>query len=123
MTRRRADQGPDLFAWGATQPVVCTELVQTPSPRCPQNVGGADKPHAVDCPASGGSEGACVVDFLDRRDSLPRRILNPPPPFLYLDRMIARDNGTMPPAPIIAFAKRSRPPDPGADGSHLGRTG
>lgn len=33
-----------------------------------------------------------VVDFLDRWDGLPRRILNPPAPFIYLDRMIARDD-------------------------------
>lgn len=97
MKRKCADQGPDLFTWADEQP--------------------------LDCPSVQDSEAAPVVDFLTKRDTLPRRILNPPPPFLYLDRRIARKAGDMPPAPILAFTRRNRRPEPGSDGDHVGRTG
>jgi len=114
MSRKMIDQGPDLFAWGASRPAI----VEAEKPRRRQAAVVVAEPvqePVADAPA---------IDFLSRRDKLPRRILNPPPPFLYLDRQIARKHGLEPPAPIIAFGRRARPPDAGADGgAPLGRTG
>lgn len=92
-----ADQGPGLFDWAASQPVAKRQRIAAPiaEPKC--------------------AGPAPVVNFLEKRDTLPRRILNPPPPFLYLDRQIARKHGIEPPAPILAFAPRSRPPDTSPD--------
>jgi hypothetical protein len=112
MTRKRKheDQG-DLFAWGAAQPVTLA---------APGN-GHADPAPVIDCPRHAGSEVA--IDFLSRRDKLPRRILNPPPPFVYLDRQIARKHGLEPPAPILPFAPRAGPPGHCDSGEPWSRAG
>ena len=119
MTRRMADQGPGLFDWAASQPVAAKPEPAPVTSRKPKR-----QPAPAPIAELESIGPAPVVDFLAKRDTLPRRILNPPPPFVYLDRQIARKHGIEPPAPILAFAPRSRPPDTSPDsGAPERRTG
>ncbi|MGF7051900.1 hypothetical protein GGC47_001065 [Bosea sp. OAE752] len=90
MTHKMADQGPSLFDWAAAQPISVVE-----PPRLPVE------------------ERAPVVDFLDRRETLPRFILCQPSPVAHIDRAIARKKGALAPAPIIVFPQK-HPASPGS---------
>lgn len=47
-----------------------------------------------------------VVQFLDKRKTLPRWQSIRLKPLAGYDRAVARENGEMPPAPILAFPRR-----------------
>lgn len=130
MTRKRIDQGPSLFDWAAAQtveqePVAQVEPVHVdPVPFEPVRRGGAiatlhgappAAPHGASEPAvtAPQRERADVIDFLNRREDLPRYILCRPPPFFHIDRAIARKEGRLPPAPILRLPVK-HPASPGA---------
>lgn len=125
MTRRRIDQGPDLFAWADAQvvehePAVQAEPAQVETVATkPARHGGAiatlhgappAAPHGASEPAvtapTPPPQRADVIDFLNRREDLPRFILCRPPPFFHIDRAIARKEGRLPPAPILKLQDR-----------------
>lgn len=54
-----------------------------------------------------------VVQFLDKRKSLPRWQAIRLKPLAGYDRAVARESGEMPPAPILRFA-RPHPVSPGS---------
>lgn len=130
MTRKIVDQGPDLFAWGAAQPVPVEPLLSAchaESPPAPAAVKARrPKRQGIAAPVVEPvtSEPAPVVDFLARRPTLPRWILGGRRDLQAFDRWLARKEGTMPPAPILPLARRARPPDTSPDcGAPERRTG
>lgn len=129
MSKRRRDQGPNLFDWGAAQDEVCTNPVQSAAPEEPCNVaretvGAANKSEPIDLHAAQASGPEPVIDFRERRETLPRFILHPMRDLDCMDRWIDRKAGRIPPAPIISFGRRARPPDTGPDsGAPERRTG
>ncbi len=123
MSKRRRDQGPDLFDWGAAQaaPGSSTDGGSVPATR---ERGTADVRAETAEPMLSTVEPASVVDFRARRETLPRFILHPMRDLDCMDRWIDRKAGRIPPAPIISFGRRARPPDTSPDsGAPERRTG
>ncbi|WP_066613810.1 hypothetical protein [Bosea sp. PAMC 26642] len=107
-----------MFAWADAQPVA------SDIPEAPAKVRRAKrKPVPAEPAAASTREPAPVVDFLTKRPTLARWILGGRRDLIAFDLWFARKEGEIPPAPILPFAPRGRPPDPGGDGAPLSRVG
>lgn len=122
MRRKSVDQ-PDLFAWAASRPEPAEHVDPVPAavPAAPAEIASAGR-KTRDCPRGVGSEAGPPIDFLARRPTMARWILGGRRDLQAFDLWLARKEGTMPPAPIIAFAPRAGPPDHG-DGAPMSRAG
>lgn len=105
MTRKRTDQGPSLFDWADAQPMRALKIEETPAEV--ESVAAEPARHGGARPAPQSRPRAQIVDFIERRESLPRFILCQPAPFAGLDREIARKEGRLPPAPVLKLRARS----------------
>lgn len=124
----------DMFDWLAEQPVpaaapaLAAEQKIQPSPGLRENLQDAPqrKNGAGDlgdmAPAS---EIGCTeaIDFLTRRTKLGRWILHPGRSIEAYERGILREIGELAPAPILPFAPRPPPADPGDDDAPARRAG
>ncbi|MFC5504881.1 hypothetical protein [Bosea massiliensis] len=133
----------DLFDdWLAAQPAPVaapspvTELeIQPSGERAPAPIDGALKTKATvaqrkiassnPSDMAPASEIGCTepIDFLTRRTKLGRWILHPGRSIEAYERGILREIGELAPAPILAFAPRPPPADPGDDDAPRRRAG
>lgn len=105
MMRKRIDHGPDLFAWADAQAARLSAPPTKPATR-KQAKPVAHQPAEPAAAAPPSQQPARIVDFIERRETLPRFIICHPAPFAGLDREIARKEGRLPPAPILKLPVR-----------------
>jgi hypothetical protein len=117
MTRTHKDQ-LDLFAW--TAPLAPPEAASAreasePAPKARRGKRPAApivvRERQIAEPDTGDAD--LVVDFLVKRESLPRWILARPSVIAGIDRAIARKDGLLAPTPILRLPVR-HPASPGA---------
>jgi hypothetical protein len=134
MTKRDAATIDMFDDWLAEQPepvaapAPVAELETQPSPGLHENLQGPPQRSNASgelgdmAPASriGCAE---AIDFLTRRTKLGRWILHPGRSIEAYERGILREIGELAPAPILAFAPRPPPPDPGDDDAPQRRAG
>lgn len=128
--RRMIDQGPSLFDWAAAQviePAPVKRLARKQTKPADTKSDNETVPAVVPTvaadavpPSASSAEAprphAQIVDFIERRETLPRFILCQPAPFAGLDREIARKEGRLQPAPILRLPNR-HPASPGSYGN------
>lgn len=124
----------DMFDWLAEQPAPvaapapATEQKIQPSAGLHENLQGAPQREIASSDLSDiapASEIGCTeaIDFLTRRTKLGRWILHPGRSIEAYERGILREIGELAPAPILAFAPRPPPADPGDDDAPQRRAG